>query len=84
MFSDEIQKAQQSNPAPLICHNTASVSLCEIIDRILSRGVLVAGEVTISVAGVDLLTLDLNLLLACAMLRKRAVEDESVTIAGVR
>jgi hypothetical protein len=84
MFSNEIQKAQQSNPAPLICGNTTSVSLCEIIDRILNKGVLVAGEMTISVAGVDLLTLDLNLLLVCAMLRKRVVEDESVTIAGVR
>jgi hypothetical protein len=39
------------------------VSICEVLDRVLNKGVVVAGEVTISVAGVDLLYLGLNLVL---------------------
>jgi len=39
------------------------VSICEALDRVLNKGVVVAGEVTISVAGVDLLYLGLNLVL---------------------
>ncbi len=39
------------------------VSICEVLDRVLNKGVVVAGEVTISVADVDLLYLGLNLVL---------------------
>lgn len=39
------------------------VSVCEVLDRVLNKGVVVAGEVTISVAGVDLLYLGLQLVL---------------------
>ncbi len=39
------------------------VSLCEALDRMLSKGVVVAGEVVISVADVDLIYLNLQLLL---------------------
>jgi DNA-binding PucR family transcriptional regulator len=39
------------------------VSICEVLDRVLNKGVVAAGEVTISVAGVDLLYLGLNLVL---------------------
>jgi gas vesicle structural protein len=39
------------------------LSVCEILDRVLNKGVVIAGEVTISVAGVDLLYLGLQLVL---------------------
>jgi hypothetical protein len=39
------------------------VSLSEVLDRVLNKGVVVAGEVVISVAGVDLVYLGLNVLL---------------------
>ncbi len=39
------------------------VSLSEVLDRVLNKGVVVAGEITISVAGVDLVYLGLNVLL---------------------
>ncbi len=42
----------------------AHVSLCEALDRILDAGVVVRGDVVISVAGVDLVYLGLDLLLA--------------------
>ena len=39
------------------------VSICEVLDRVLNKGVVVAGEITISLAGVDLIYLGLNLVL---------------------
>jgi len=43
--------------------NQRSLSLCEALDRMLNKGVVVAGEVVISVAGIDLIYLNLQLLL---------------------
>lgn len=40
------------------------VSLCETLDRILNTGVVVAGNIVISVADIDLLYLDLQCMLA--------------------
>lgn len=39
------------------------ISLCETLDRVLNQGVVVAGEVMISVANVDLIYLGLQLVL---------------------
>jgi hypothetical protein len=37
------------------------VSLCETLDRVLNKGVVITGDVIISVANIDLLYLGLNL-----------------------
>jgi hypothetical protein len=42
---------------------TEHISLCEALDRILNKGAVVVGEVTISVANVDLIYLGLQLML---------------------
>ncbi|MBC8231032.1 gas vesicle protein [bacterium] len=39
------------------------VTLLEVLDRVLTKGVVLTGDVTISVAGVDLLYLELRVLL---------------------
>lgn len=39
------------------------ISLCETLDRVLNKGVVVMGEVVISVADIDLIYLGLNVLL---------------------
>jgi hypothetical protein len=39
-------------------------TLLELADRLLDRGVVLAGEATISVAGVDLIYVGLNLVLS--------------------
>ena len=39
------------------------VSLAEVLDRVLHKGAVVVGELTISVADIDLLYLGLNLIL---------------------
>jgi hypothetical protein len=39
------------------------VSLSEVLDRVLNKGAVVTGEVVISVAGIDLVYLGLNVVL---------------------
>jgi hypothetical protein len=39
------------------------VSLAEVLDRVLTKGAVVAGEVVISVAGIELVYLGLNVVL---------------------
>jgi gas vesicle structural protein len=42
----------------------ADVSLLETLDHVLNRGLVIAGEITISVADIDLIFLGLNVLLS--------------------
>jgi hypothetical protein len=47
----------------LLLDDAEHVSLCEALDRILNKGAVVAGEVTISVANIDLVYLGLQVIL---------------------
>ena len=47
----------------LSLNDAERVSLCETLDRVLNKGAVVAGEVTLSVAGIDLIYLNLHLVL---------------------
>ena len=40
------------------------VALVDLLDRVLAGGVVVAGDVTLSIAGVDLVTVSLRALVA--------------------
>ncbi|HET7113561.1 MAG TPA: gas vesicle protein [Pyrinomonadaceae bacterium] len=42
----------------------ADLSLLETLDHVLNRGLVIAGEITISVANIDLIFLGLNVLLS--------------------
>lgn len=46
-----------------VLDDSGRVSVCEVLDRVLNKGVVIAGEVTISVADIDLLYLGLQLVL---------------------
>jgi hypothetical protein len=46
------------------CNMTGQVSLSEVLDRVLNTGAVVSGEIVISVAGVPLLYVGLNLLVS--------------------
>jgi hypothetical protein len=50
--------AARRTPAP------AAIGLVDLLDRVLARGAAVSGDVVISLAGVDLIRVDLRLLLA--------------------
>jgi hypothetical protein len=41
-----------------------NIALVELVDRVLNKGVVLAGDVTLSVADVDLVYVSLRLLLA--------------------
>lgn len=50
------------------------VSLAEVLDRVLAKGAVVAGEVVISVAGVELVYLGLNVVLTSVETARRSKE----------
>ena len=47
----------------LALQESQQISLCEVLDRVLNKGIVVDGEATISVAGIDLIYLGLKLVL---------------------
>ncbi len=49
-------------------------SLLELVDRLLNKGVVLAGEATISVAGIDLIYLGLNVVLSAVETLSRTQE----------
>ena len=55
----------------------SDLSLLETLDHVLNRGLVIAGEITISVADIDLIFLGLNVLLSSVetaneVIKKRA------------
>ena len=61
------------------------VTLLDLLDRVIDRGVILAGDVTISVADVDLIYLGLRVLLApverMPELMTRTAEEERSEVA---
>lgn len=58
---------------------STDLSLLETLDHVLSRGLVIAGEITISVADIDLIFVGLNVLVSSVetaheVLRKRQAE----------
>jgi hypothetical protein len=50
-------------PSELALDDARQVALCEVLDRVLNKGVVVSGEATISVADIDLVYLGLQVVL---------------------
>ena len=48
------------------------VSLSEVLDRVLNKGVVVAGEIVITVAGIELVYLGLNVILTSVETGRRS------------
>ena len=61
------------------------VTLLDLLDRVIDKGVILAGDVTLSVADVDLVYLGLRVLLApverLPELAARTGHDESIEVA---
>jgi gas vesicle structural protein len=60
----------------------ADVSLLETLDHVLNRGLVIAGEITIAVADIDLVFLGLNVLVSSVetaneVLRRRDTDDSN-------
>jgi len=45
-------------------HSTQGSSLADILERVLDKGVVIAGDITISLVGVELLNIKVRLLIA--------------------
>lgn len=45
-------------------HSVQSSTLADVLDRVLDKGVVIAGDITVSLADVDLLSIKLRLLVA--------------------
>lgn len=61
--------------------DTRDITLLELLDRLLEKGVVLRGDITLSVADVDLIVLDLAVMLASAeraaqVLMPRAASEE--------
>ena len=58
------------------------VSLLETLDHVLNRGLVIAGEITIAVADIDLIFIGLNVMVSSVetaqeVLRKRQMETKA-------
>ena len=53
------------------------VTLIELVDRVLNRGVVLSGDITLSVAGVDLVYVGLRVLLASVGTLERLEQQAS-------
>lgn len=70
-------------PVPARRDSGDGIALAELVNRVLDRGVVVTGEVVIGVAGVDLLYLGLDLVLASVeSLRERGARGSAPAEEG--
>ena len=58
------------------------LSLCETLDRVLNKGVVVAGEVVISVADIELIYLNVRLLLTSVETVERCRREARLAASG--
>ena len=63
-MNEELQEFEESE-----------LSLLETLDHVLSSGLVIAGEITISVADIDLLFIGLNLLLTSVETAREVLEN---------
>ena len=59
----------------LLAHR--KISLAETLDRVLNKGVVLAGEVTLSVADIDLLYLGVNVIISSVETMERGRRREA-------
>lgn len=58
------------------------LSLLETLDHVLNRGLVIAGEITISVANIDLIFLGLNVLLSSVETANEVIRHREETKAN--
>ena len=49
---------------PKLMHATEATNLADILERVLDKGIVIAGDIKISIADVDLLNIKIRLLVA--------------------
>ncbi len=61
-----------SNLPKTIVHSTGSSSLADVLERILDKGVVVAGDITVKIVDIELLTIQVRLLV-CSVDKAREI-----------
>jgi len=51
-------------PQQQMMHSTQATNLADILERVLDKGIVIAGDIQIKIADVDLLTIKIRLLVA--------------------
>jgi hypothetical protein len=65
-------------PADIETPLARRVSLCELLDRVLNKGAVLTGEISISVADVELLYIGLSLVISSVETLMQAMDDNCV------
>lgn len=60
----------------------SELSLLETLDHVLNSGLVIAGEITISVADIDLLFIGLNLLLTSVETAREVLDKREKTVTS--
>jgi gas vesicle structural protein len=58
------------------------LSLLETLDHVLDRGLVIAGEITISVADIDLLFIGLNVLLTSIETAREVLDERTKSLTS--
>jgi gas vesicle structural protein len=87
IWGNDVMSAPASRPAltarPRPCSFQRPVSLAEVLDRVLTKGVVVAGEVVLTVADIDLVYLGVNIVLCSIETARGSLPPkESASAAG--
>ena len=72
-------RTRPSTPRRSAVSRHRRVSLCETLDRVLNKGAVIAGDVIISVAGIDLLYLGLNVVVTSIETMRTWESEKRVT-----
>ena len=62
----------------------SELSLLETLDHVLTRGLVIAGEITISVADVDLIFVGLNVVLTSVETARQIIGEREERIRGLK
>ena len=65
-----------------VLDDSERVSLCEVLDRVLHKGVVVAGDATIAVADIDLIYLGLRIMLSSIETARRGSSRAPVELGA--
>jgi len=69
--------SEASSPSALAIEGDSDLSLLEILDHVLNSGVVIHGSLVISLAGVDLVYVGLNVILTSVETALRKSESHS-------
>src|SRR4051794_25217573 len=75
-----LRTARRSSLSASLASRQRHVSLCETLDRVLNKGAVIAGDIIISVADIDLLYVGLSLTVTSVetvRVHARKAEDEA-------